>query len=284
MRTITSCISFLFFVALVISSCKKDYQKITTEFVRNLPDSCELLVQVDNNAEHLVYYKSQRKDAFYCYNAEKDLTETINVPREDLPDPKDIGAGDHIILVGYNDKDGGEMLTNDDMFYARAMIMKYDIKTRKFQEFVSCNNFEFNYNTKQLICNQYGLDRYGGGSCTHETYDFDGKLLTSNEVEIYEFQEVPSGTNADKQKEISQGIDEELDSFEGIIESANSLMIEGWPTTSNMGIKVCNAYTETYENLLRLHSKGFTDQQESRFEKLSKEAKLVFSKWESQTP
>lgn len=92
-------ISIIVGTVFAMTSCNKNYQKITTEFVRNLPDTCELLVQVDNDAEHLVYYKSQRNDAFYCYNAELDNKETINVPEGDNDgNAYFIGAGEKNIL------------------------------------------------------------------------------------------------------------------------------------------------------------------------------------------
>ena len=83
MRKIVLFISIIVGTVFAMTSCNKNYQKMTTEFVRNLPDTCELLIQVDNDAEHLVYYISQRKDAFYCYNAELDNKETIIVPKGD---------------------------------------------------------------------------------------------------------------------------------------------------------------------------------------------------------
>lgn len=41
-------------VMLMLVSCKKDYQKLSTEFIRNLPDTCTFLVQVDNEVEEVV--------------------------------------------------------------------------------------------------------------------------------------------------------------------------------------------------------------------------------------
>lgn len=269
-------------VALIITSCRKDYQKLSTEFVRNLPDSCEFLLQVDNDAEHLVYYKlKHNKDAFFCYNTTTNQVEIISVPEIDLPTPKNIGAGEKSIMIGYKDRNDEDILSTDEMLYGNSVIMKYDIKTRKFQKFIDCSDFHFDNNAKQILLVTYDIDRYGGGSRTDDVYDFDGKLLTSKEVEVFDFQEVESGTNAAKQKETSIGIDEELDDFQSVIEGAKTMMDDGWPTTSNMGIKICDAYDETYDRLLRLHSRGFSYQQELRFQKLSNEAERVFNQWKS---
>ena len=46
-------ISIVAGTVLAITSCKNDYAKLSTEFIRNLPDSCEFLVQVDNDAERV---------------------------------------------------------------------------------------------------------------------------------------------------------------------------------------------------------------------------------------
>lgn len=180
-----------FFISIIVgtvfamTSCNKNYQKMTTEFVRNLPDTCELLVQVDNEAEHLVYYKSQRKDAFYCYNAELDNKETINVPEgEDDGNADFIGAGEKNILVGYNIK--GEV----DPLIAKKSIQLYDPRTRSFKSFILCNDIYFDQGTKDITCVRYETDRYGTGTKIEEVYDFDGKLLKSKEVEVSDFEEV----------------------------------------------------------------------------------------------
>lgn len=178
-------ISIIVGTVFAMTSCNKNYQKMTTEFVRNLPDTCELLVQVDNDAEHLVYYKSQRKDAFYCYNAELDNKETINVPEGDNDgNAYFIGAGEKNILVGYN------IEGQSDPLIARASIQLYDIKTRSFKSFILCNDIYFDQGTKDITCVRYETDRYGTGTKIEEVYDFDGKLLKSKEVEVSDFEEV----------------------------------------------------------------------------------------------
>ena len=82
-------------------SCKKDYHKLSTEFIRNLPDSCELLVQVENEAEHLVYYRGLSIDEFFCYNAETEKSESIVIPTVDGYDApiSIIGAGKKILCL-----------------------------------------------------------------------------------------------------------------------------------------------------------------------------------------
>ncbi len=68
-------------VSMLMVSCKKDYQKMSVEFIHNLPDTCVFLTQVDNDAEHLVYYKGSNCNQFYCYTAETDKVEEIKCPK-----------------------------------------------------------------------------------------------------------------------------------------------------------------------------------------------------------
>ena len=194
-------IRILIIIAIVCAtgmmvSCKKDYQKLSTEFIRNLPDSCELLVQVENDAEHLVYYKGASTDLFFCYNAETDKSENIVIPTVDGFDApvSIIGAGKGIIMVGHNANIG-------DGDLPKAYLQLYDLKTQGFKKFTICNWYEYDEGTKQLSCFSYDVDRYGDGKRTTDIYDFDGNLLSKKDVEVCNFEEVPPGTLAARQLE-----------------------------------------------------------------------------------
>lgn len=181
--------------ASMMVSCKKDYQKLSTEFIRNLPDSCELLVQVENEVEHLVYYKGQSIDVFFCYNAETEKSESIVIPTVDGYDApvSIIGAGKENIMVGYN--------TNiEDGDLPSAYVQLYDLKTQGFKKFTTCNWYDVDEGTKQLSCFSYDVDRYGDGKRTTDIYDFDGNLLSKKDVEVCDFKEVPPGTLAARQQ------------------------------------------------------------------------------------
>ena len=72
------------------------------------------------------------------------------------------------------------------------LVFKYIIsKTRSFKEFTTCNTIEFDFGKNQLLCQTFDTNKYGDGSRIDEIYDFDGKLLSNNEVEIVDFEEVP---------------------------------------------------------------------------------------------
>jgi len=186
-------------VSMLMVSCKKDYQKMSVEFIHNLPDTCVFLTQVDNDAEHLVYYKGSNCNQFYCYTAETDKVEEIKCPKveEYYGLPQNIGAGKENIIIGYmmDDSQGEATIDNN------ASVQIYNLKTRSFKEFTTCNTIEFDYGKNQLLCQTFDTNKYGDGSRIDEIYDFDGKMLSNNEVEIADFEEVPSGTLAAREQE-----------------------------------------------------------------------------------
>ena len=179
-------------------SCKKDYQKLSTEFIRNMPDTCVLLAQVENEAEHLVYYEGQNIGVFFRYNAEIEKTETIEIPTvNDYDAPVSIiGAGKEGIMIGHN----AAADDADDPDLPQAYVQFYDFKTQRFKKFVTCNWYEVDEGTKQLSCFSYDVDRYGDGKRTTDIYDFDGNLLSKKDVEVCDFKEVPPGTLAARQQ------------------------------------------------------------------------------------
>ena len=145
--------SLLLFVAVLYAtilmfSCKKDYQKLSTEFIRNLPDTCMLLVQEENESEHLVYYKGQSIGVFFCYNVETEKSKTIAIPDVEGYDAPVtiIGAGKENIMIGHN----GNVDDSDDGDLPQAYVQLYNLKTQKFKQFTTCNWYEFNEGTKQI--------------------------------------------------------------------------------------------------------------------------------------
>jgi DNA-directed RNA polymerase subunit RPC12/RpoP len=188
----------------IMVSCKKDYQKLTMEFIRNLPDTCSLLVQVENEAEHLVYYKGQSTDMFFCYNAETEKSEPIIIPNVDGYDAPVtiIGAGKENIIIGHN----ATVDNPDDVDLPQAYVQFYNLKTQRFKKFTTCNWYEYDEGTKQLSCFSYDVDRYGDGMRTTDNYDFDGNLMSKKDVEVSNLKEVPAGTLAAKRQETTQEV------------------------------------------------------------------------------
>ena len=187
------------FAIFVTTSCKKDYQSLSLEFIRNLPDTCEFLTQTNCDTEHLVYYKGIKCDHFFCYVAETDNVEVINCPRvEDFyGSPLYIGAGKENIMIGYTEHD----LQGGATVYSNACIQVYNLKTRTFKEFATCNSIEYENGKRQMTCIYLETDRYGDGTRTDEIYDFDGNLLSKKEIEVVDYEEVPPGTLAAREQE-----------------------------------------------------------------------------------
>ena len=188
------------FASFLMLSCNHNYQQLSTEFIRNLPDSCEFLVQLDNESEHTVYYKSKKHPQLYCYDVETEETENIILPKVDeyLGTPQEIGAGKENIIIVYMDEESLSQSFSDD---THVGVQIYSLETRSFKEFTTCNGYVFNEGKKQLACTTFFVDKYGDGTCTDETFDFDGKLLSSKEFEVADYVEVPTGTLAAREKE-----------------------------------------------------------------------------------
>lgn len=202
MKQFISFFTVIAFATLVLSSCKKDYQKKSTEFIRNLPDSCEFLIAVDNDAEHLVYYREPQTKSFFCYNVETESVEKINVPEAESSDcvPIAMVAGVDHIIVTYSDIDD----ISSASFYSDAQVQMYNLKTQTFNKLLECDACEIDKGKKQLICYYFETDKYGDGNRNDEVYDYDGKLLSNQEVEVINNEEVPTGTLAAREREAQQ--------------------------------------------------------------------------------
>lgn len=202
MKKLISFFTVIAFALILLSSCKNDYQRMSTEFIRSLPDSCEFLIAVDNEAEHLVYYRGPQTKSFFCYNVETESVEEINVPEAESPDcvPIAMGAGIDHILVAYSDID----TISSASFYSDAQVQMYNLKTQTFNKLLECDGCVVDNGKKQVTCYTFDTNRYGDGTRIDEVYDYDGKLLSKNEVEVINDEEVPTGTLAAREREAQQ--------------------------------------------------------------------------------
>ena len=202
MKKLISFLTVIAFASILLSSCKNDYQRMSTEFIRSLPDSCEFLIAVDNEAEHLVYYRGPQTKSFFCYNVETESVEEINMPEAESPDcvPIAMGAGIDHILVAYSDIDN----ISSASFYSVAQVQMYNLKTQTFNKLLECDGCVVDNGKKQITCYSFETDRYGDGTRIDEVYDYDGKLLSKNEVEVINDEEVPTGTLAAREREAQQ--------------------------------------------------------------------------------
>jgi len=202
MKKLISFFTVIAFALILLSSCKNDYQRMSTEFIRSLPDSCEFLIAVDNEAEHLVYYRGPQTKSFFCYNVETESLEEINVPEAESQDciPIAMGAGVDHILVVYSDIDDISSAST----YSAAEVQMYNLKTQTFNKLLECDGCVVDNGKKQVTCYTFDTNRYGDGTRIDEVYDYDGKPLSKKEVEVINNEEVPTGTLAAREREAQQ--------------------------------------------------------------------------------
>ena len=202
MKKLISFFTVIAFALILLSSCKNDYQRMSTEFIRSLPDSCEFLIAVDNEAEHLVYYRGPQTKSFFCYNVETESLEEINVLEAESQDciPIAMGAGVDHILVVYSDIDD----ISSASFYSDAQVQMYNLKTQTFNKLLECDGCVVDNGKKQVTCYTFDTNRYGDGTRIDEVYDYDGKPLSKKEVEVINDEEVPTGTLAAREREAQQ--------------------------------------------------------------------------------
>lgn len=153
---------------MALSSCKKDYQKLATEFERALPDSMEVLTEQINEVDHFIYYKNKNNTELIRYDLDKESKESVS--------PK-LDKGERIYGI-FAGKENIAFLKNDNSL--SSMIVFYNLKTQKFtdgQEFYSYggdNNIAYANEADSTITG-YIEDRYGGKDIF--VYNFDGKLI-----------------------------------------------------------------------------------------------------------
>ena len=153
---------------LTLSSCKKDYQKLATEFERALPDSMEVLTEQINEVDHFIYYKSKNNTKLIRYDLDKESKESVS--------PK-LDKGERIYGIFAGKENIAFLKDNNSL---SSMIVLYNLKTQKFtdgQEFYgygSDNNIAYANEADSTITG-YIQDRYGGKEIF--VYNFDGKLI-----------------------------------------------------------------------------------------------------------
>lgn len=114
---------------LTLGACKKDYQKLATEFERALPDTVEVLAEQINEIDHFVYYKNKNNTELIRYNLETESKEDIKPTLED---------GESIYGI-YMGKENISFLKHDISEYgsSTSTLLLYNLKTQKFKEIES---------------------------------------------------------------------------------------------------------------------------------------------------
>lgn len=157
---------------LALSSCKKDYQKLATEFERALPDTLEVLTEQINEVDHYIYFKNKSNTELIRYDLDKEIRESVKPELSDGETVYGIYMGnENITFLKRNGSLGSSFVI-------------YNLKTQKFKdvaEFYGADNNDafVNENDKQVI--GYIQGRYGDR--TKFVYDFDGKKISEEEEE-----------------------------------------------------------------------------------------------------
>lgn len=166
---------------LALSSCKKDYQKLATEFERALPDTLEVLTEQINEVDHFIYYKNKSNTELIRYDLEKETRESVK---------PELSNGETIY---------GIYMGNENIAFLKRTTMAstfetYNLKTQKFKEIESFWGTEMNdaipSENDKTITGYVGLN---GGPTTKYVYNFDGnKISEEEEVDPIGDLDVPS--------------------------------------------------------------------------------------------
>ncbi len=158
--------------AVMMVSCKKDYQKLAIEFERALPDSVEVLIEQINEVDHFVYYKNKSNSELVRYDLDKEKSESIK---------PELSSGESIYGV-YAGNDKIVVLKHNPGMSSTFLI--YDLKTMKFKEIESFwgteTNDAFVSESDKTVTGYVGLN---GGPTTKYVYDFDGNKVSEEDEE-----------------------------------------------------------------------------------------------------
>ena len=161
---------------VALGSCKKDYQKLATEFERALPDTLEVLTEQINEVDHCIYFKNKSNTELIRYDLDKEIRESVKPELSDGETVYGIYMGNENIT--FLKRNGG----------LGSSFVIYNLKTQKFKdvaEFYGADNNDafVNENDKQVI--GYIQGRYGDR--TKFVYDFDGNKISEEAEPVEEF-------------------------------------------------------------------------------------------------
>ena len=97
--------------------------------------------------------------------------------------------------------DYGTSFENTPTLFDHGCVQLYNLKTRSFKKLLEANVCKADNGKKQLTCYYLETDRYGDGTRTDELYDYDGNLISKKEVELEQYEVVPTGTLAAREQE-----------------------------------------------------------------------------------
>lgn len=169
-------IIFACMCVLALSSCKKDYQKLATDFVQSISDSCDVLAQINTETEHLVYYMAKDGKEIYRRDIMQEKTDTLRPDVSDGLEVREVIMGKENIMIcaDYADAD-----------YQSAEIFLYNLSSQRFDKLGEFDFYESNKEDKTIYTSTTtDLPKLYKKILTTRKYDYDGKLITEEETEM----------------------------------------------------------------------------------------------------
>ena len=175
---------------LALGACKKDYQKLATEFERALPDTVEVLAEQINEIDRFVYYKNKSNTELIRYDLETKKSKDIKPELEDGESIYGIYMGkENIAFLKHDNSENGSTF---------SMLLTYNLKTQKFKEIESF------YGAEPIDAFADEKDRTITGyiwmkmaPTVKYVYDFDGNKISEEAEPVEEFN--PDDMLEDKQ-------------------------------------------------------------------------------------
>ena len=165
---------------LALGACKKDCQKLATEFERALPDTVEVLAEQINEIDHFVYYKNKSNTELIRYDLETKKSKDIKPELEDGESIYGIYMGkENIAFLKHDNSENGSTF---------SMLLTYNLKTQKFKEIESF------YGAEPIDAFADEKDRTITGyiwmkmaPTVKYVYDFDGNKISEEAEPVEEF-------------------------------------------------------------------------------------------------
>ena len=156
---------------MALGSCKKDYQKLATEFERALPDTVQVVLEQINEIDQLVYFV--KGGELYRHDLDKNKDEEIK---------PQLGEGESIcnIFVG-KENIAFLIFTND---YVNTKFLTYNLKTQKFKDVaLFSGNIHNDVEVEPSDSTISGFLASNVESYTRIFFDYDGNKVREEEYD-----------------------------------------------------------------------------------------------------
>jgi len=156
---------FLSLLMLSLGACKKDYQRLATEFERALPDTVQVVLEQINDIDHYVFFV--RGGELYRYNLDCEKEESIKPQLEE----------DESVYNIYIGKENITFLSCYDA-WTKTNLRVYNLKTQKFSDIAKLTGTYHNdviIDPKDSTISGYQLSNTESYKRTY--YNYDGQII-----------------------------------------------------------------------------------------------------------